>query len=81
MLDIFSDPEMLNISVTRVRIPDCCKECQECEEEVSGCSCGSADPVSDSDSTISVERLFILHHVAPEALNESMLFFEVSLYS
>jgi len=73
VLDIFSDPEMLNISVTRVRIPDCCKECQECEEEVSGCSCGSADPVSDSDSTISVERLFILHHVAPEALNEILV--------
>ena len=80
MLHIFSDPEMLNISVTRVRIPDCCKECQESEEEVSGCSCSTAEPVSDSDSTVSVERLFILHHVTPEVLNEGMLVFEVSFY-
>ena len=65
---------MLNIGIARVRIPECCKECQESEEDDgSVCSCSTAEVFSDSDSHISAERLAILQNVAPEALNESML--------
>ena len=62
---------MLNIGIARVRIPDCCVQCQTSEEDYcSVCYCGAKDP-SDVASTISAERIKILHNVVPEKLNES----------
>ncbi len=59
---------MLNIGIARVKIPDCCVESHECDDNGSGCSC---DMFSDVESTISAERLTIVHNVVPEKLNES----------
>lgn len=69
---LFIDPEMLNIGIARVRIPECCKGCQDSEDDDgSVCSCSTTEVTSDAESTLSAERLAIVHHVAPEALNES----------
>lgn len=70
-LFLFSDPEMLNIGIARVRIPDCCNECQDSEEDDrSVCSCSTAENLGDIESTISAETQTMLHNVVPEALNE-----------